>query len=289
MTGVMDFRYYYITSDNQLSATNNVFTTALDIPEGRFNRITLVNLNIPVSFYVIQNGHNTFYLTENSTSVLITIPQGNYNINSFITGLTSLLNLNSPNGLTYTLSFPNTYTQTSTGKITYTSSNPLIQSSFNFPISSHVYEQFGFNRNSTVTFTSGSLTSENVVKFIPEDSVHIHSNLISTKSGDDIISEAYFSNSIAFSNIAYSNPNPYQTSKYLNDGIKFASFSVTNEYNDPLYLNGLNVSMTLLVYREPEINSIISDFIKLVTIKIHQSDEERNKEKLQEILKSSIV
>ena len=118
MTGVMDFRYYYITSDNQLSATNNVFTTALDIPEGRFNRITLVNLNIPVSFYVIQNGHNTFYLTENSTSVLITIPQGNYNINSFITGLTSLLNLNSPNGLTYTLSFPNTYTQTSTGKIT---------------------------------------------------------------------------------------------------------------------------------------------------------------------------
>lgn len=284
MSQVKDFRYFYVTSGNQLSGSNNTFTAVLDIPEDRYDRISLININIPVSFYVVQAGHNTFTLRENSTSVTITIPEGNYNINSFTTALTSLLNLNSPNALTYSLSIPNTYSQCSTGKITYTQTNGAIQSSFSFPDSSNVYEQFGFNKNSTAYFSGTTLTSSNVVKFIPEDSIHIHSNLISTISGDDILSEAYFSNSIPFSNIAYTNPNPYQTSKYLNTGIRYASFSITNEYNDPIYLNGLNVSMTLLVYKEITINNVLEDFIKLITIKIHQADEEKEKQIFKEKL-----
>jgi len=283
MTQVKDFRYFYITSGNQLSNTNT-FSIYLDIPENRYDRVTLTNINIPVSFYVIQNGHNQFVLRENSTSVTITIPEGNYNINSFITALTSLLNANSPNGLTYSLSIPNTFSQCSTGKITYVQNNGAIQSSFTFPEQSHVYEQFGFNRQSTAYFSGTTLTSSNVVKFIPEDSIHLHSNLVGTTSGDDIISEAYFSNSIPFSNITYSNPNPYQTAKYLNNGIKYASFSVTNEYNDPIYLNGLNISMTLLVYKEITINDILESFCKLLTIKIHQADEKVEEEKRKEIL-----
>ena len=284
MTQVKDFRYFYITSGNQLSGTVNSFTTFLDLPENRYDRISLVNVNIPVSFYVIQSGHNTFTLTENSVSSTITIPQGNYNISSFISTLAPLLLAGSPNGLTYTLTIPNTYTSCSTGKITYTSSNPLIASSFTFTSESHVYEQMGFNRSSTVSFSAGVLTSTNVVKFIPEDSIHIHSNLVGTISGDDIISEAYFSNSIPFSNIAYSNPNPYQTAKYLNNGIKSASFSITNEYNDPIYLNGLNISMTLLVYKEITINDTLESFCKFLTLKIHNADQKLEEEKNQEKL-----
>ena len=289
MTQVKDFRYFYITSGNQLAGTTNSFSTYLDLPEGRYDRVTLTNINIPVSFYVVQSGHNTFVLTENSTSVTITIPEGNYNVNSFITALTSLLNSNSPNLLTYTITIPNTYSACSTGKFTYSSSNPLVVSSFTFPERSTLYEQFGFNRQSTVSFSSGSLTSSNVVKFIPEDSIHIHSNLIATISGDDILSEAYFSNSIPFSNIAYSNANPYQTAKYLNDGIRSATFSITNEYNDPIYLNGLNISMTLLVYKEITINDMMESFFKLITLKIHETDREKEEFEKKKILEESYL
>jgi hypothetical protein len=42
--------------------------------------------------------------------------------------------------------------------------------------------------------------------------------------------------------------------------------------------------MTLLVYKEITINNVLEDFIKLITIKIHQADEEKEKQIFKEKL-----
>jgi len=273
-------RFFYITSGNQLTSTSNTFTAELQIPTDiDFDRIVLTSINIPVSFYVIQAGFNTFTLTENGTPVTITIPEGNYNVISFQSILTTLLNTNSPNGYTYTMSFPNNYTQTQTGKFTY-SVNTINTVSFTCADIPGVNEQLGFNRNSTNYFVasglSSSLVSSNVVKFIPEDSLLIHSNLVGNTDWSDILETIFFANSVVFGNISWTNPSPLMTSKPFNNRVRLATFSITDEFNLPIFLNGLNISMTIMVYKQSELNRNITDYIQLKTIKFKQLEDEKN-------------
>ena len=82
--------------------------------------ITVLNAQIPVSFYIIDETHNTFNYTNGTLIYTITIPVGNYNGNQMVTALndgftvngsTITTTLNSQNGLLYF---------TITGGITYT-------------------------------------------------------------------------------------------------------------------------------------------------------------------------
>lgn len=99
MEEITEKRIYYINSGNQLSSLISYFTVPIEIPNG-YDRITVLGAQIPISFYLVQQGYNTFTLTENGTSVVISITIGSYNANSFSLALLSLLNANSPNGYT---------------------------------------------------------------------------------------------------------------------------------------------------------------------------------------------
>ena len=110
----------YIDSGLQLTSTNNVFTANLDVDiPAEYNYVSLVGFQCPVSYYIIATGNNTFQLKEGNTTVSISVPVGNYNIASFSTTVQALLTANSPNGYTYTITYPSSYTTVDTGKFTY--------------------------------------------------------------------------------------------------------------------------------------------------------------------------
>ena len=56
-----------------------------------YDSICVPQISIPISYYLIQDGYNTFTLIENGSSYLVTIPVGNYNLNSFCEVVSSLL------------------------------------------------------------------------------------------------------------------------------------------------------------------------------------------------------
>ena len=248
-------RFYYINSANLLTSSNNTFSVQLQIPDHiNFNRVAVLQASIPISYYLVQYGLNTFTLMEGGNSAKISIPLGNYNINSFATVVSALLSSSSPNGLTYTMTYNSSFTQPVNGLLTYTANSTAHQISFIFDPNNSLNEQFGFDTGSTDMFTAGALTSTlistDVCQFVPENTIYCHSNLVNS-GYDDILQEFFNANNPSFSYIAWTNPDPLTYSKHLAAGkTQYVSFSFTNENELPIYFNGANVTLTLMLYRD---------------------------------------
>src|SRR5258708_4022068 len=118
-------RTFYINSAQRASGVSDCdFTYTLDMgPSAKFNRVTAMLINIPKSFYLVQQGFNTFTLQENGLNATVTIPAGNYNIISFQVVLPPLLNAASitlGHTWSYAITYPVVRSQADTGKFTYT-------------------------------------------------------------------------------------------------------------------------------------------------------------------------
>ena len=246
-------RIYYINTGNSLIGTNNTYSQAIQINESeKFDRVVLLQAEIPVSYYVINEGSNEFLLTELGTSVSIQIPRGNYNAESFSIAVKALLDLNSPNGYTYSIRYPNNYTENNTGLFTYTVNTNASPISLEFG-DTPLVEQFGFQRRSINEFTPGlstsSLMSDVVMKFIPEDTIFVHSSLVDNGS-DDVLQPLFFGNSSVLGNLSYLCPDPLAYSKPLvSVSDKAPIFTFTDENNTPVYFNGQNVVLTVMFFK----------------------------------------
>ena len=261
-------RIFYISSGNQLSGSSSTFSTTLQIPTHEdYNRVTVLALNIPVSYYLVQQGFNHFYLNESATRVKLYLPIGNYNVNSFTLEITQLLNANSPLGFKYTADYDSSFKSVDTGKITYTVNSGIVPVSFQFDLGNPVNEQFGFNNGSTVYFNQGvtttsTLVSTNVINFIPENSLFVHCNLVNSGT-DDILQEVNSGNTVPFSNITFLNPDPLSNSKALSSNtIQNVTFSLTNESNIPIFLNGVSMSLTMMLYQDNQYYSKSLEYMK---------------------------
>jgi hypothetical protein len=271
-------RIFYINSSNRISGTSNNFTIQLQMPlDEHYDRVTVLQANIPVSYYIVQAGLNTFQFKEPShPAVTVTIPAGNYNANSFAVVVGSQLTSNSPNGLTYTITYPSSFTQNNTGQFTYTVNSTSSPIQFIFG-SAPVYEQFGFSPNATYTFTVGATTSTlisiNVVKFIPEDTLFIHSDICD--GGDtDILQEIYNNNNSALSNISFLSTDPLSYSKKLRTNANMtATFSLTDESNEPINLNGLNMLITIMIYKDNRFYQQFEQYLKMKLSEDHHHED----------------
>lgn len=257
-----DRKILYIDSTSQLASTKNVFTVTVDSDiTSDYDMCSLISAQIPVSFYILQSGYNTFTLTEGRQSIVITIPQGNYSVYSFQSTLGALLTASSPNGFTYSLLFNNIFTQVDTGKYTFQCSNTVTQISFQFPANNAVSEPFGFDSGSTVYFTNGTLQSVNVVSFIPETSIYVHASFVqgATQSGfTDVLACIFSSNAAPYSTINYINPQIYETAKHTCNLGKVMTFSITDEYGNGILLNGGNTIFQILLFKSNS-NPIMSE------------------------------
>ncbi len=259
--------YVYINSRDRISGSDENFTYSINFPEGLdFDHVVCINCLIPKSYYLIQTGgvENVFQLKENNTIVTVTVPVGSYLLAAFRTTIGALLTAASPNSLTYTLAYP-ALTGADTGKWTYTQNNAAIQSSI--ICNAHLFEPLGFLSSSTNAFTGTTLVSTCVIKLQSEDRLLIHSN-ICNNGRDDVLVSINSTTSINYSSIAWECPAPEFYSHLLSSkNNNTYSFSLTDEDNELIQLNGLNMNLTLLLYKKDPIFDQMRNFMKMLVTK----------------------
>ena len=257
-----DRQIFYINSTNRISGTNSNFTYSLDIDQNsEYDRAVVMQCSIPKSYYLIESGYNTFTLREGVLSATVTITPGNYNRKSFQTVLTTSLNSASPTIWTYAIAYPNTLSAADTGKFIFTvTGNGGVQPAFIF--TRNVYEAMGFRSNSTNTFVANSLTSTNVIKLQAEDTLYIHSDLVSNK-GDNVLQEVFANGDPSYAAINFQNVCPDAYAKKITlSGSNSYCFYLTDESGTAIDLNGQNMQIVLLLYKENDVYRMIKGFIK---------------------------
>lgn len=264
----------YVNSHDRLTGTNSNFTYKISLrPDAEFDRVTLLQASIPKSYYNVNTGYNYFTLTENGLTATVSIPIGTYTRNSLSLILTSSLNSSSPRGWTYSVTYPNAYLTTDTGKYTYTvSGNAGLQPSFTFDTITLIYELMGFNTNSVNIFSANILTSSNVVNLQPFNCIQIHSNIVAndfsgSQTAADILATVIANTgSASYSNISYQCWEPESFSHNLSsNGTGVASFNLTDEDNIPIDLNGCNMQMVLCFWKKNKSLTLLTDFMKFIT------------------------
>jgi hypothetical protein len=267
MAVVLNPHYIYVNSNNRLDGNNGSFSYNINLPtDKKFTHVTLVDALIPKSYYLIQDGYNTFQMQEGVTIVTVSIPIGCYTLQTFMGQLNILLSASSPNGWTYTVTYPSlgsTYLP-DTGKLTYTVSGNTSQPSFIFNAHCVVYEQLGFAQNSTNTFVNNTLVSSNVIKLQSEDRILLHSNCVNNPENDDVLCSINATSYLNYSSINYTNPSPVETARELKSStINTVSFQLTDENNDLLFVNGLNTNYTLMFFQLGDFYTLMKDYIRL--------------------------
>ena len=266
---------FYIDSQNRSSGTSSNFSINFNMPpQNSYNRIVVLQASIPKSFYLIASPNNTFTLYEptttstgsatcafgscassvsNSAYKTITITPGNYSKTTMINCLQTLLTLASSlntvylNHYVYTVGYPLQNTP-NTGKFTYAVQALLTpQPQIIFSSSSTVYLPMGFNRGSTNIFINSFLTSANVLRLQAKDTIFIKSNIVAS-SNKSVLQEIYTSCNPDFSVITFLQNDIELNSKEILYKDNTFSFSITDEDDNILDLNGLDVIFSICCY-----------------------------------------
>jgi hypothetical protein len=263
----MEGKTILINSDNRNSGTSSDFTFTIPTDgDIIYTHVCVLGCNIPVSYNLVQSPYNTFTLREDVIDTVITIPAGNYNVNSFNDVLTTLLNTLSPHSWKYTITFNNDFTTQSTGLYTFTCTLFTIPPMFIFPPLAEIHTQFGFANNSTNVFSSGGvLLSSNVVSFIPQTVLTIYSNICENRN----LLTIFHDNAIPYSNISYQCQTELYSKKLSNSGKdSIYHFSLINKNGVKIDLNGLPMLMNLLLYKiDDSYKQDIKDYIRYKLLK----------------------
>lgn len=262
----------FIDSDYRISGESGNFTYPITLPKNAVcDSVAVLQGSFPKSYYLVRSQRNTLTLTEGAMSATITVPVGNYNINSFRAVLTALLTAGSPNGWVYAMSQPNTATSASTGKYTFTvTGNGGVQPAITFPTTSLIYQQCGFAYNSTNTFVANSLTSIYVVNFNSAIGMVVKSDLIDNTSGDlkhggAVLQEVYNFNTSDFSNVSFQNSNVLFTAKRLKSGglPESANFSIHDTDDIQLDFNGGSCNFSLVFFQKDNYHEVAMTDVKM--------------------------
>jgi hypothetical protein len=250
---------YFIHSNERIEGSCNNFTYEIQIPaEQHFDHVVLLSACIPNTFYLVQEGYDTFILREGGVDTTITVPPGNYGVTVFSKVLSELLTNNSPNGWIYSMSLPNKAIEANTGKFTYTVSGNDSQPSI--VCASNVNMLLGFAEHSTNTFNSNTLVSTATLNFAAEDLIIINSD-ITGESG--VLAVVYSNNTPSLGYITYNCQHPELYSKPLHTKLSSVfRFSITNERKQPLNLHGVDMMLTIALYRKDDVNEIIKKYIE---------------------------
>lgn len=233
-------------------------------------------------------GFNTFTVVETSGGIArtftVTATPGNSSRGAFATDIISKLNLASTSsgyGWTYSITFPDQFTQVDTGQYTTQcvqgSSGSAIQSivfTFAALTTSLLCEPYGFSASTSYSFAPvagiNTLVSPNVSKLQGEDSIVIRSNIcnsyssVATGSGTLQVIFASGGNP-AFSNIVFQQFDVEGNARTLTNVGGAAQFTITNEDGDSIFFNGLNVQFELMAFRLNDTSRANRGFIKLMT------------------------
>lgn len=268
----------FIDSSERISGTDGSFLSKPTIvnPANMYDSVVVSQVSIPKSWYNVPAAFNTFTLTENGTDVTITIPAGNYNRLTLASVLPSLLTTASTAGKTYTVSYPDVTNQADTGKFTFAYTPVLLGDDIKFTFDANsMFQQMGFSQNSTNTFSvSGTLISTNVINFQIISSIFINSDMCVEEGVLQEIHSigAFPSNAYIF----YQQFNYDITSKQLlTKGNNSWSFTLLDEYEREIDLNGVPWEMSVILYNRTDTHQLHREDLRISTIERILKNERR--------------
>lgn len=228
---------------NPLETNSNNFSIDLSqqITKGNdYDTVSLLNFSCPKSYYIFNSVNNVFAVSENGVSSTITIPVGNYDVDTLATQLVTLFTASL--SYTYTVTVSNT-----TGKYSFNVSNNVgVQPIFDFDVNYSAYKVLGFNKTS-YQFAGDILVSPNIVNLQISNTIQLCCNFVERSVLSIIIP-----NTGDFSSIDYVEYNPNFTShRLIITELTNATFSLldgnTGYYID---LNGLDYSFAFVIYKK---------------------------------------
>ena len=261
----------HINSKFRTNGTDDNFDYTITLnKENQYTHVAVLSISIPKSYYLIPDGENTFIVDDNGVEEIVTIPPGNYSITSFIYVLNNLFQHGAGHLSHYSVSFPDSKTEAQTGKMTFSHNNAQHGTSLIFG-DNHLPEVMGFERDSTNTFTqhnnTSSLISTNICNFQRESTLFLHSDVADNQQ-DDILLELFASGNPDLSNINFENQGNLEEHSKLVTSSQNNNyhFYLTDEYNQRINLNGINMLITLLFYQKEEVSRLIRGYIKYRTL-----------------------
>lgn len=255
-----DVHVEYINSRDRDTGSDSDFTYTFKFGSNvKYDRIAVASLSCPKSYYLVQDGFNTFHIQHDMIDYTITIPPANYTRTSFRNVLQA--QLNDASDFVYTITFPTGSSIGDTGHYTFTvSNNAGVQPIFIF--TTNVHELLGFDRNTSYQFSDDVLTSVDVINFQLETTLYLHCDAVQNNS-NDILQDIISSNTTDFGFITFTNPDLQMYSKkFVGSSSTTARFYLTNEDNRIMNLNGLNLVFTVILYKKREnIDDLIKKYI----------------------------
>ena len=235
-------RQIYLQSGNANYYLNGIgsalyfFNDVIVAPNDTTILISIVDAQIPMSYYTISSNKNTLDYTENSINYSYSLDLGNTDAITLKSDLTTNLN-------NITCSY-----SSKTNKYSFTSSN-----SFSFNSSSTCFEFLGFSTGTHTAVLDGGLyklISDNVVNLAGTKSIYVASNLhnnsgLDTRTGSlsNVLSKIPV-NTSSNGILKYTNKSNYKiniSDKHIN----YIHIMLEDDKREIIDFNGIDYSLTL--------------------------------------------
>lgn len=209
--------------------------------------VSIQSAEIPYSFYNVSENYNTIYYSVLGVNYTMTIPEGNYKTNSFITQFNNLF-LSGGHGKTATLSISSL-----TGKFTLTPNDDTFDIMI-YNNNTTAQRIIGLkNQDTTFSYNSGSGTTFNYpANLLGIQKIKIFSkalscdNITSHHLGSNDLIDAVSVNASPFELISYSNTNSKESFMKTTE-VQQIDIVLKDEYNNEIDFNGIDWSISLVI------------------------------------------
>ena len=200
-------------------------------------KISVVNAQIPISYYLINSTNNKFNITINGISTSYYFKVGNYNINSFITEWSNSI------GAGWTLTFSNI-----TNKLSFTYNQNFIFSDDN----NSLFGIMGFKKGTSYSSSNNSLICPYVVNFAGVTRLNIKSNCFTLNNVDSYNKSINRTiavipvSSVSGGYMYYNNFTNYKNI-FKNNEISTINIEIYDDFKNFIDFNNIDWSMTLQI------------------------------------------
>ena len=224
-------------------------------------RISVVNAQIPCSWYLINDSNNCITITLSGIDTTFYFPVGNYNVNTFITQWYITM------GQTWLITFDN-----KTNKFTF--SNTLGQFTFSDGLNS-IYEIIGFIKGNAYTTSGNYITSMYSVNFGGLSRINIESSTFTIKNVDSYskgITNTLVAIPVNCSQSGYIYYNNFTNFKsvFKNFALSSINIEIMDDKNNYIDFNNLDWTMTLQI---DMVHEIVENFDSLEDVYKNQHQE----------------
>ena len=251
---------YYVVSSSSSS-----FQTYVPVDISRqYTHVAVTSACIPKTYYVLPNPA-VLQITQNGgLSYNVTFAAGNYSTISFAPLFVSNVAAAGVSPCSYTISLPDSLTKVQTSKFTFAVTGNTVQPQF--LIQDYFLARImGFLPNVPYTFVGNSLLSANVINFQSYDELLIKSNMVSNKA--NLLQEIFSSQNLYNSSINWTNPSIQMNAKILvPNSTNFYSFSLVDEQNNQINLNGSEWSIVLCFFKISNFEEVVKRYIELASL-----------------------